>query len=61
MKYLVKFTRTETYVHEEVVEAKNKDAAIFEVEKGDWSWPDKPDYVDGGAKAYEIKDRQKGA
>ena len=56
MKYLVRFTRTETFVHEEIVEAKNKDAAIFEVERGDWSWPDKPDSVDGNSEASEIED-----
>ena len=56
MKYLVKVTRTETFVYEEIVEAKNKDAAIFEVERGDWSWSDKPDSVDGDIEASEIED-----
>lgn len=54
-KFKVRFTRTETYVYEREVEAKNKLAAISSVaEDEDWSYPETPAYADEESEAEEV-------
>lgn len=53
-KFKVKFTRVETYVHEEIVEARNREAAIFEVERKGFEYPGHPILSEDKADAEEV-------
>lgn len=55
-KFKVRFTETRTYVHEEVVEADNRDAAIFAVEKKGFEFPDDAAHIENDSDAEEIAD-----
>lgn len=50
--FRVKFTRTEIYSFETIVEANNEDEAIFKVENSKFEYPDELDVVDETRKAY---------
>lgn len=59
-KFKVRFTETRTYVHEEVVEADNRNAAIFAVEKKGFEFPDNPANTVNDSDAEEVFDLEAG-